>query len=182
MTLSMRTSTPVPVEKSESFGNYLIHGIDEIVLPEPIAWWPTAPGWQALGLMVLVLLIVVAVRGLRLWWRNRYRREALRQLSLLRRRPNNRLQDVVAALPYYLKATALHAYSRNEVASLSGPAWLMFLDAHYSGPSFATGVGQKLLSVAYRPRDKWQLDEQESLVLINMARQWIAEHQGATYV
>ena len=71
------------VENTETFGNYLIHGIDEIVLPEAITWWPSAPGWKVLGLILLAWLVLRVVRLARHWWRNRYRRQALQQLKQL---------------------------------------------------------------------------------------------------
>ena len=170
------------IERSDSFGNYLIHGIDEILLPDTVSWWPTAPGWQVLGVAILVLLLFQIGRLARRWWRNRYRREALRQLAMVQQRAGSKLQDVVATLPYYLKVTALQAYSRRDVASLSGIDWLMFLDAHYPGPSFSVGVGEKLLSVAYLPRQQWQLNDQQSDTLIKMSRRWIAEHREVAHV
>jgi hypothetical protein len=81
-----------------------------------------------------------------------------------------------------MKVTALQAYPRQDVASLSGDDWLMFLDSHYSGPSFSGGLGKKLLSVAYLPTEQWQLDDHESSALIEMSRHWIARHTQATHV
>ena len=170
------------IETTKSFGNYLIHGIDEIILPDTIAWWPTAPGWQVLGAISLVFILLQAARSARRWWRNRYRREALRQLSSVQQQAGSELYDVVATLPYYIKVTALQAYPRQDVASLSGNSWLMFLDAHYSGPLFATGLGEKLLSVAYLPREQWSLSDQQSDTLIRMSRKWIAEHKDTAHV
>lgn len=170
------------IETTDTFGNYLIHGIDEIMLPDSISWWPTAPGWQVLGVIAALLLIVKASRLAIRWWRNRYRREVLRQLTSVQRQANNRLQDVVATLPYYMKVTALHAYPRKDVASLSGDNWLRFLDSHYSGPPFSGGIGEKLLDVAYLPPGQWQLTEQESDKLIEMSRRWIAKHREGAYV
>ena len=48
----------------------------DIHLPEPIGWWPPAPGWWLLALVFLSALIYVA-----LWWRQRrarlyFRRQA----------------------------------------------------------------------------------------------------------
>ena len=170
------------IENSDSFGNYLIHGIDEIILPEVISWWPSAPGWKVLGLILLAWLVLRVVRLARRWWRNRYRREALRQLKQLQQQAGSKALDVVASLPYYIKVTALQAYPRAEVASLSGENWLAFLDAQYSGPSFAEGTGRKLLAVSYLPREQWQLDDKESGRLIQMAQQWIAKHREVSHV
>ena len=152
------------------------------MLPETIAWWPSAPGWQVLALILLAWLLLRTIRLARRWWRNRYRREVLRQLKQLQQQAGNKALDVVASLPYYIKVTALQAYPRAEVASLSGENWLAFLDAHYSGPSFAEGTGRKLLAVSYLPRQRWQLDDNESNRLIQMARQWIAKHDEVGHV
>lgn len=170
------------VENTDSFGNYLIHGIDEVIVPDAIGWWPSAPGWQVLGVILSLLLVARVARWAKLWWRNRYRREALRQLDEIQKRAGSNRQQVVAVLPHFIKVTALQAYPRRDVAGLSGVDWLAFLDAHYSGPSFSMGVGKELLSVAYLPQGQWQLDDQQSKKLINMTRQWIATHQEVVCV
>jgi hypothetical protein len=182
MSIGASVASSDAIETTDTFGNYLIHGIDEIILPDTIAWWPIAPGWQVLGVIAALLLVVKASRLARRWWHNRYRREVLRQLTSVQTQADNRLQDVLAALPYYMKVTALHAYPRKDVASLSGENWLLFLDSHYSGPPFSGGIGEKLLAVAYLPPRQWQLTEQESYELIEMSRRWIAKHREAAYV
>lgn len=171
----MSTENSVDIENTNTFGNYLVHGIDEIILPEAVGWFPLAPGWKVLGLIVLLLMLFQAIRLVKIWWRNRYRREALRQLS--DRGKGKKLQEVVALLPHFLKITALHAYPRREVASLSGEDWLRFLDSHYSGPSFLDGAGRNLLLVAYLPEEQWKLDKEQSETLLSMSRQWIATHK-----
>jgi Ca-activated chloride channel family protein len=170
------------IENTDTFGNYLVHGIDEILIPEAISWWPSTPGWQVLGVIIVLLLIARATRWVKHRWRNRYRRQALRQLERLQQQAGGQLQDVVTVLPYYIKLTALQAYPRADVASLSGPDWLAFLDAHYSGPSFAGHMGKNLLSVSYLPREQWQLNDTDCHRLIEMSRRWIASHRQAAHV
>ena len=172
----------VNIEDTDSFGNYLIHGIDEIILPEAVSWWPTAPGWKVLAIIIVILLLFMCVRWMKHWWRNRYRREALRQLQQVQRQAGKQLHEVVTVLPYYLKVTALQAYPRQDVASLSGEHWLAFLDKQYSGVAFSEGIGRKLLAVAYLPQEQWQLSEKDSEVLISMSRSWISKHREATDV
>ena len=172
----------VNIEDTDSFGNYLIHGIDEIILPDAVSWWPTAPGWKALAVIIVILLLFIGVRWMKRWWRNRYRREALRQLMQVQHHAGKQLQEVVAVLPYYLKATALQAYPRQDVASLSGEHWLAFLDKQYSAAAFSEGIGRKLLAVAYLPQEQWQLSEKDSEALISMSRLWISKHREAADV
>jgi len=165
------------VENTDTFGNYLIQGIDEIILPEPVSWWPSAAGWKILAAILVLWFIYVCARWLKYQWRNRYRRVALRQLNQLQKQAGNNLQAVVAQLPYFIKVTALQTYPRHQVASLSGRKWLAFLDAHYSGPPFSTAMGEKLLAIAYLPQDHWQLTDIESRTLIEMSRHWIKTHR-----
>lgn len=165
------------IENTDTFGNYLIHGIDEVFLPGDVSWFPSAPGWKVLTSILLLWLMIKVIKWVKQWWHNRYRREALRQLGQVQKDAGSKLQNIVAVLPYYLKVTALQAYSRQDVASLTGYEWLVFLDAHYTGPPFSEGVGKKLLSVAYLPDEKWQLNNEESNALIKMSRLWIATHK-----
>ena len=171
----MSTEPAINVENTNTFGNYLVHGIDEIILPEAVSWWPTAPGWKALAVVLIGLLAVVIFRLAKTWWHNRYRREALRQLD---EHGNGKpLQDTVAVLPYFIKATALQAYPRQDIAALTGDGWLKFLDSHYPGPAFSHGPGEKLLCVAYQPKEQWQMNEDQCKALIGMSRDWIATHR-----
>lgn len=158
------------VENSGQFGNYLIHGIDEIILPEAISLWPSTLGWKLLALFLFVFAAFKTTKAIRRWWHDRYRREALRRLSALA--PEAKL----ASLPLLLKATALHAYPREQVAALSGEQWLGFLDAHCKKVSFCVGTGSRLLDIAYLPEEQWCLNEAQANELIGMSRTWIAQH------
>ena len=164
------------IETGNTFGNYLIHGIDEVIVPDAISWWPSTSGWIVVGAVAGMLLLAKVSQIARRWWRNRYRREALRQLGELQGRTEP--MEVVSKLPFYIKATALHAYPREEVASLSGNDWLAYLDAHYQGPSFQQEIGQELLRCAYQPKHRSQLDDIQAVRLIDMSRLWIATHKA----
>ena len=168
------------IENTDTFGNYLIHGIDEIILPETVSWWPSAPGWRFLGFFLGGVLLVCIWRLTKRWYQNRYRRKALQLLEQLEQ--NASLTEIIAKLPFYIKATALHAYPRTDVASLTGNDWLAFLDDHYLGPSFQQGTGRHLLTISYQSSDKWQFNDDEATQLLNMVRQWIANHQVVNHV
>ena len=162
----------------DTFGNYMLHGIEEIQLPEPVSWWPQTLGWKLLALAAAAWACYEIYRAAQRWRRNRYRRYALAELAQLEQRAGGRYQQVLAALPELLKATALHAYPRDQIAALSGDHWLAFLDQHYNGPSFSSGVGRQLLSVAYQNQDDCQLSLAEARQLIQMSRRWIGKHQA----
>jgi hypothetical protein len=95
-----------------------LSNLRDIAMPPPVSFWPPAPGWWVVGAACLAagcLAVAAVVRHRR---RNAYRREALRELA------SADASDISAIL----KRAALAAFPREQVASLSGPAWLAFLD------------------------------------------------------
>ena len=163
---------------SATFGNYLLHGIEEVHLPGSVSWLPQTIGWKVLGLLLAIAVGYRIYLQAKKWWRNRYRRTALDRLSALEQ-DLGEWQQVVRQLPFLLKATALQAYPLSDVAQLSGALWLEFLDEKIGGNSFCDGPGQGLLLVAYQPESQWRLSEQDARSLIAISRRWIREHRPA---
>jgi hypothetical protein len=154
----------------EVFGNYAIHGIEEVLAPAPVSWWPSTPGWAFVGVLTLILLCRVAWKRWRHWRRNRYRRRALAQLPGRNGEAQARLQATAAVL----KATAVTAYPRREVAALSGAAWLSWLEAN--GAGFCESSRRLLARDQYLANptvDPAALDQ-----LTAEAADWIRSHAG----
>ena len=121
-------------------------------LPDPIQWWPPAPGWWiSAAVLLAVLLWLVGVR----WRRHRRRgaaaRSALRELAALREtaRADGDARAFVAALSRLLRRFALARFPREQVAGLTGDAWLAFLDVTGGGDGFRHGPGRALADLAY---------------------------------
>ena len=132
--------------------------------PAAIGWWPLAPGWW-----IVVALSVALLTGLVLWLRKRrlrtaYRRIALATLDELRSREAG--QD---ELNWLLKAAALRAYPREQVAGLHGRAWQQFLAS--SCP--------KVASDAFAELDTLYQREPSPVTshLFDAAEQWIRQHE-----
>lgn len=142
-----------------------LQDLNSIVTPEPVGWLPLAPGWIVLGVVLGLALVVVAWRRWLRWRDQRYRREALRELA-----------DMTdpAELPGLLKRTALSAWPREEVASLSGAAWHQFLDDSAGVDSFSGGLGQRLDALAYGSSDLAEGDEAQ---LRAAAHTWLRQHR-----
>lgn len=149
-------------------------GLHDVALPTPPPWLPPhGPGWW---LLAALLLGVLAWAGWRLWLRhrrNRYRREALSQLERLAAQPLT--PQALAELSGLLKRTALVAYPRELVASLSGSAWRQFLCAS-GAPDFADAACAVLFDAPWRP--PCNLDGVRRERLLAAARQWILAHRG----
>ena len=96
--------------------------------PELVSWWPLAPGWWILLLVILLALAACLYLGWRNYRRNRYRRQAMKQLEEIRKQYQQDASGGVTAINALLKAVALKAYPRRDVAASSGVRWLAFLN------------------------------------------------------
>jgi hypothetical protein len=124
----------------------------DLHLPDPVGWWPPAPGWWVL----LALAVLGAVLLLRHALRSRggavARRRALKELGRLTADYESH-RDAVAFsshLSQLLRRTMLAYAPRREVAGLTGEAWLAWLDRDFDEPLFASDTGRKLLELPYR--------------------------------
>ena len=153
--------------------------LHDIVAPPPVPWWPPAPGWYGVLGLVVILLLVLVLRSFMHWQRNRYRREALAELS----RQELQLVDplrrsaALAALAELLKRTAITAFSRTRVAALTGPEWYAFLDHSGHTTAFSQGAGAQLASVVYYSGGGANLKESAAQTLAQHIRHWIKHHR-----
>ena len=143
-------------------------------LPDPISWWPPAPGWWLLALLGLSLLVLLVGWLVRRHRRGAAARAAQAELAALRAAL---AQDGDAAacargLSRLLRRFALVRFPRRAVAGLSGEAWLAFLDAQGGGGRFQSGPGRLLLDAPYRPPQDLPIAELASLV-----EDWIRRNQ-----
>lgn len=142
----------------------------DIHLPEPVSWWPPAPGWWLAGFISLAALIALFY-FLRRWRvKNRYRKVALKILSQLDVQDNELTS--LEAISELLRRVAIQTFGREKVAALAGEAWLAFLDKTGRTTDFSKGPGRVLGSDLYRPSVEADV-EQVQLI----ARKWIKEHR-----
>ncbi|HAU1296694.1 TPA: DUF4381 domain-containing protein [Legionella pneumophila] len=143
----------------------------DIHLPEPVGWWPLAPGWY--GLMVL---IVVLIAGAAYFIYKRHvnalpKKQALGLLKIYKEQyeKDKNTQLASAHVSELLKRVALVYYPRAEVASMHGEAWLEFLNQTGRGIDF-TPVKSMLLDSPYKSSDTLNLNP-----LITRAEKWIKQ-------
>lgn len=157
------------------FGNYAIRGIEELIAPGPISWLPTTAGWKVLGLFVALTGFYALYRRYRRWRANRYRREALAALEQIRTLPATAALAPTAAL---IKSTALAAFPRTEIASLSGERWSRWLQASCDTPLFSSRSYSLLASGQYRAGDVIATDELDCL--LQECARWIRKHRAVS--
>jgi hypothetical protein len=132
--------------------------------PQPPAWIPQTIGWYVLFGIAGMVVLLLTFRSIRRRLANRYRREALRELATL---PPDQFSTL-------LKRTALAAWPREKVASLSGEAWLSFLNETSGSDLFHRAPGTAIEEVALRPGTLSAEDEQQLRMLTG---EWIRRHR-----
>jgi len=119
----------------------LLDRLAEPLEPAPVSMAPQTAGWTVLTVVLALVLAWLAWRWVQRWRANAYRRAALAELDAA--------GDDPAAVADILRRTALVAWPRDRVASLSGADWLRFLNAT-GGGGFLKGPGAALASAPYR--------------------------------
>ena len=122
----------------------------DIHLPASVSWWPPAPGWVAVALVLLGLAGLLVYLHRR---RHAPRRAALREWNQLaaRYRHDGDAAALAAGLSRLLRRAALVRAERQRVAGLTGEAWLAFLDRAGGTDAFTAGPGRALAEAPYRP-------------------------------
>ncbi len=144
----------------------------DIHLPGEVPFWPPAPGWWILA----ALIISIAVAG---WWL--YRRHHLLKLSathmareqlqliLAGYQTNQDPRELLSQLSILLRRLSISLYPRTEVASLTGQAWLEFLDRQSTQQNFSAGTGRLLSEAPYRRI----VAREEAEQVLQFCQQWI---------
>ncbi len=145
----------------------------DIHTPGMIEAWPPAPGWWMLAALGALLIIAGLVWLFRYWRANRYRREAMSELAQLFESWHKNDDDLayLESLQKLLKRVALTSFPREEVAGLTGEAWVHFLDRTTGSHDFSMGEAEALIDGTYRTDISVDI---ESLHLV--AKGWIQKH------
>ncbi|MFZ3322755.1 MAG: DUF4381 domain-containing protein [Usitatibacter sp.] len=148
----------------------------DIHLPGTPGFWPPAPGWWIVAVLVAALLAWAGASALR-WYRIRRTRRRIVALvaSLEVALLSEPTPVVLAGISALLRRLALMRFSRGRVAALTGDAWLRFLDESGGDGRFAGGPGQVLAAGPYQralPRDV------DAAGLASLVREWATKNAG----
>ena len=147
--------------------------LKDIHLPEAIGWWPVAPGWWIL-LLLIGLLIFAVVIWLRRLARQAFVKHAQKILLSLKTTSEKDNYQKLCELSVLLRRVAITVSPEEEVASLTGSAWLAYLDNSVDELPFSKGIGACLAEDPYR-QPHWQLPlaESEIAALFHLCEQWL---------
>ncbi|SDZ78922.1 DUF4381 domain-containing protein [Microbulbifer marinus] len=166
--LKQAQAAPPPSPEAQK----LLEQLRDIHEPAPISWWPPAPGWW-----LLALLLLACAAGVYLWLRhkrqqrlhNRYRVEAvelLRSVDAGARMAPQEINEI-------LKRVAVTTYGRTACGNLTGRPWLDFLQdsAEIECPD---AVKKVVLQHIYRADNT---DKAGNEAFRNYAIEWVQRHR-----
>jgi len=168
---AMRGQPPVP--------NVDLARLHDLVMPPAVSYAPSTVGWYILGALLIVALAWLVSRWLAHRRARRYRRDALRELAAIEARLRGAERAAAfIELDVLIKRVALAAYSRADVAALSGDAWLSFLDHARGGRTFTSGDGRALGELPYTSIEARQsVSAERTSALVDAVRDWIEGHR-----
>ena len=151
--------------------------LKDIHLPPEISFWPPAPGWWILALLIVLIIFFFGRYLLRKHERKKPAKEALRLLKVLENNYEKNHEDLATLrnLSQLLRRFALLFFQQEEVASLSGTAWLEFLDNKGQTTEFTQGVGNILGEQIYQQKPDFEMD-----VLFSLVKKWVVECSPAS--
>ncbi|MGD8581232.1 MAG: DUF4381 domain-containing protein [Gammaproteobacteria bacterium] len=147
----------------------------DIHLPEPLSWWPPAPGWWLLLLLCATIIAAIFVFK-QLRQRRLLKRTVFAELDRIKQQhdENNDRVQLVKALSVLMRRASISYYPRSHSAGLTGEQWLQHLDKTAHRKEFRNGVGKILASAPYLPSNS-QLDI-DTKALFTLCEDWL-KHQ-----
>lgn len=112
-----------------------LRSLRDIAVPQPVSWMPQTWGWALLAAILAMIMAGLIIHLARRYRANAYRREALALLGGMESKlldPSQR-EQALRDLAVILKRTALASSPRKNIASLSGAAWVAFLEKSIDG-------------------------------------------------
>lgn len=141
----------------------------DVHIPEAISWWPLATGWW------LLLIVIPSLLWISLWIYKRLTQQtavktAIKLLRQLKQDQSKNQQQKLAEISVLIRRVAISVAPRTECASLTGQAWLEYLNNSLKDNAFTKGVGQCLADASYRKQvsENINLDE-----LISLTERWL---------
>ncbi len=153
----------------------------DIHLPEPISWWPPAPGWWIL-LFTVLLLCFAAWLLYKRRQKKKHQRSSIQSLTIIRADfdKDQNSTKLLRELSVLMRRSCITFYPREISAGLTGERWLAFLDDTSLKKEFSDGVGKILASAPYLPEQaKIDID---SHALLNLCESWLRAQPNKHYL
>lgn len=149
----------------------VIPELENVTLKEPpaIAFHFETVGWKILSVVIVLAAITALILWLRHYFKNKYRREALKELEK-RESKGITVQEIFIIL----KVAAIKAFGREKAGSLYGKEWLNFLDQ--SGKQ--VNMSQYETPIYNAIYKDMTVDTDTLTNILTNSKQWIKNHAG----
>lgn len=151
----------------------LLSQLRDIQSAPVVPWWPPAPGWWVLALLVIIVLYFL-VRKLQARHRvHQRRKQLLGFINLLEQvvDPVNSPQEYLSALNRIFKIVAIRAFPDAACAHMQGQEWTDFLQQKLNQKTGRSGGFETLEILSRGPYQPFASFDSESLA--SAARQWV---------
>lgn len=170
-TFTSPLAAPPPVGLDPSAPFEPLAALRDIHLPEPVGFWPLAPGWW----MLLGLLVVLALIAGLLEWRRRQTLgyQAVQALKAIGR-DRTRYADaraVAAEAALLMRRVLVSQDSRSEAAALVGEGWRRFLSQGRAG--LPAEVGAFIAEAPYLPQGLPDAERVDRAQVVSSVTRWI---------
>jgi len=150
----------------------------DIHLPEAVSWWPLAPGWWAL--VVVVLASVACLLGFEIRRRRSLKYHALKELDRLRKTQalQSTVPELASELCVLVRRIMLSQVNGRQYANTHGEAWGRCLAAEPNGmpeeiAQFIATAPYACQKAANDPGDDFAPNAD---ALVTATEQWIRRH------
>jgi hypothetical protein len=151
----------------------LLAQMSDITGLDHISWWPLAPGWWVLFVLIFSFLIASLTLFIRRRiWLSSWKGEAFRILQSLDKKAESHPQQTLADFSILLRRMAMQRFSREACAGLEGRTWLLWLKENDPKGFDWPAQGSALIEAPYAPPG-WTVSMLTAKNLIAAAKTWV---------
>ena len=148
-----------------------LHDIDGL---DQISWWPLAPGWIALIVAIITIVLLLGIKA-RFYKNKKERLDGLlleQCLELENSFTTLETKEALKELSKIIRVVAMNKYGRDQCARLSQSEWLSWLSEN-DPKGFNWKTDASFLETAlYSPHD-YELDHDQYLKILDAIKAWI---------
>jgi hypothetical protein len=150
----------------------LLSQLRDIHAAPAVPWWPPAPGWWIVAVLMLALLFWMGRRVFARFKNHQRRKQMLAWIDHLNANidPQKEPQAYLSTINRIFKLVALRAFPAQQCASLAGQDWADFLAANMQRPKSSESL-DVLASGPYDPAPEF-----DPQLMSELTRFWIKQH------
>ena len=151
--------------------------LNDIHLPDSILWWPPAPGWWVLGVVLIIFLFLMLLLLPKLWRWLRYkpvRSLSLKEFYLIKQSHQQQAdqKQTLQAITTLLRRTVMSKSGRIGHAGVVGDDWINQLNQMSQKDCFTQAQGELLKHGRYQPAIEGQ-NKADIDSLLQSCENWI---------